>query len=578
MGLTRGRRHDRRRGRRVAVGYAAAAALAAVAATPAVPAGLLPADRILEASRAPGQVGPFLLAVPTAAPAPPAAAAPGEQPLAGEQALVGARPPQGPPDTATVRALGLSFSQARALGAHPLIFTAYRQAARTARRVDPGCGITWPLLAAIGHVESHHARSSVVLGNGDTRPHILGPQLDGSSDFAAIADTDGGSLDGDSTWDRAVGPMQFIPSTWETSGRDGNRDGVRDPNNIFDATLAAAGYLCAGDRDLSLMSDRAEAVFSYNHSWDYVTSVLSLADAYASGRTVLVPSAEVRVPPAGEPAAGSAGTGRSSNGGSDRSGDNSGDRPRPRDPAPTPTRSSARPARTPTEEPTRSTSATPTRTARPTRTSTASPTGSPSATPTESPTGSPSASPTRTHTPTKSPTGSPTPSVSPTDHPCDTPTPTPTDSVSPTPTKSSRATPSASPCVAPTNPPSASASPTEDPDPADVCVPAPPSKPERNGAQRVRAKGSTAAGADRAAQRDAAEKRGAAEKKKKERRVDARPDRDGDEAEPCTRRDGSRDGADGPTAPGAQRPAGQAADRSKTVTVKDTKGRRRRTG
>ncbi|MBA3619029.1 MAG: lytic murein transglycosylase, partial [Acidothermales bacterium] len=420
----------------MAVGYAAAAALAAVAATPAVPAGLLPADRILEASRASGQVGPFLLAVPTATPAPPGASS-GEQPSAEEeQALVGARPPQGPDDTATVRALGLSFSQARALGAHPLIFTAYRQAARTARRVDPSCGITWPLLAAIGHVESHHARSSVILGNGDTRPSILGPQLDGSSDFAAIADTDGGSLDGDSTWDRAVGPMQFIPSTWENSGRDGNRDGVRNPNNIFDATLAAAGYLCAGDRDLSLMSDRAEAVFSYNHSWDYVTSVLSLADAYASGRTVLVPSVEVRVPPAGEPAAGSAGTGRSSNGGSDRSGENSGDRPRPRDPEPTPTRSSARPTRTPTEEPTRSTTATPTRTASPTRTPTASPTASPTRTPTESPTGSPTASPTRT--PTESPTGSPTasPTGTPTESPTATPTVTPTKSPTGSPTGS----------------------------------------------------------------------------------------------------------------------------------------------
>ena len=75
--------------------------------------------------------------------------------------------------------------------------------------------------------------------DGEVRPAILGPVLDGSDGNAAITDTDRGRYDGDTRWDRAVGPMQFIPSTWASWGRDGNGDGTLDPENIFDAALAA---------------------------------------------------------------------------------------------------------------------------------------------------------------------------------------------------------------------------------------------------------------------------------------------------------------------------------------------------
>ena len=114
--------------------------------------------------------------------------------------------------------------------------------------------------------------------------------LDGGPGVAAIPDTDDGRWDADDTWDRAVGPMQFIPSSWSIHGQDGNRDGRRDPNNVVDAALASGGYLCAGDRDVDVEKERRAAVFSYNHSWDYVDLVLAWADAYAGGTPVLTGS------------------------------------------------------------------------------------------------------------------------------------------------------------------------------------------------------------------------------------------------------------------------------------------------
>ena len=64
-------------------------------------------------------------------------------------------------------------------------------------------------------------------------------------------DTDAGQYDNDTRFDRAVGPMQFIPSTWSVVGVDGDSDGTRNPQDIDDAALATAVYLCSGDDDLS---------------------------------------------------------------------------------------------------------------------------------------------------------------------------------------------------------------------------------------------------------------------------------------------------------------------------------------
>ncbi|MYR94720.1 MULTISPECIES: lytic transglycosylase domain-containing protein [unclassified Streptomyces] len=162
------------------------------------------------------------------------------------------------------------------------VLAAYRSAERSLRRSDPGCRLPWQLLAAIGKVESGQAAGGRVDGWGTTLTPILGPALDGVG-FALIRDTDNGVYDGDRTYDRAVGPMQFIPSTWVNWAKDGNGDGRKDPNNVYDAALAAGHYLCANGRDLGVRADLDRAVLSYNRSDLYLRTVLSWLAFYRSG-------------------------------------------------------------------------------------------------------------------------------------------------------------------------------------------------------------------------------------------------------------------------------------------------------
>lgn len=158
---------------------------------------------------------------------------------------------------------------------------AYAAAELTISAEDPACGLGWNTLAAIGSIESDHGRhgGAVLGGDGVSVPAIRGPALDGHG-VAAITDTDGGAWDGDAVWDRAVGPLQFIPDTWQRWGADGNGDGIADPNQIDDAALAAARYLCASGAMVSPERWRA-AVFSYNHLDAYVDDVAHVANRYA---------------------------------------------------------------------------------------------------------------------------------------------------------------------------------------------------------------------------------------------------------------------------------------------------------
>ncbi|MGH3506011.1 MAG: lytic murein transglycosylase [Nocardioidaceae bacterium] len=161
----------------------------------------------------------------------------------------------------------------------------YQHAASYVSSTDPGCQLSWGIVAAIGHVESSHGRfgGSAVLANGKTVPSIVGLPLNGAGAVAAIRDTDNGRLDGDKVWDRAVGPMQFIPSTWAGMGVDGDGDGVRDPNDFDDAALATALYLCSGYVDMTVLSSARAAIMRYNQSEEYVDLVLTIANAYDSG-------------------------------------------------------------------------------------------------------------------------------------------------------------------------------------------------------------------------------------------------------------------------------------------------------
>ncbi|MFJ2704049.1 lytic murein transglycosylase [Streptomyces sp. NPDC087428] len=177
------------------------------------------------------------------------------------------------------RAVTASWAEA---GIPATVLAAYRKAESSLRRSDPGCGLPWQLLAAIGKVESGHAGGGRIDARGTTLSPILGPVLNGAG-FANIPDTDGGAYDGDKTFDRAVGPMQFIPSTWAHWGRDGNGDGRSDPSNVYDAALAAGAYLCAGPRDLRTGADLDRAILSYNHSDTYLRTVLSWLEFYRKG-------------------------------------------------------------------------------------------------------------------------------------------------------------------------------------------------------------------------------------------------------------------------------------------------------
>ncbi|HEX5569707.1 MAG TPA: lytic murein transglycosylase [Streptomyces sp.] len=182
-----------------------------------------------------------------------------------------------PPEDGT----GLGTGPAEA-GIPATVLAAYKKAERTLGAEQPGCNLSWQLLAAIGKVESGQARGGAVDAEGTTFKPILGPALNGIG-FARITDTDGGLYDGDTQFDRAVGPMQFIPSTWASWGADGNGDGRKDPNNIYDAALAAGRYLCAGGRDLSSQGDLEQAILSYNRSREYLRTVLSWLEFYRKG-------------------------------------------------------------------------------------------------------------------------------------------------------------------------------------------------------------------------------------------------------------------------------------------------------
>jgi hypothetical protein len=188
-------------------------------------------------------------------------------------------PNPAPSPSAPTSPSGTGSSEA---GIPATVLDAYKKAEAELAGSKPGCNLPWELLAAIGKVESGQARGGNVGADGTTLAPILGPVLNGNG-FASISDTDNGAYDGDSTYDRAVGPMQFIPSTWAWAGRDGNGDGKKDPNNIYDAALAAGHYLCRNNWDMSTHSGMRSAILSYNNSTDYYNTVMSWLEYYRKG-------------------------------------------------------------------------------------------------------------------------------------------------------------------------------------------------------------------------------------------------------------------------------------------------------
>ncbi|MCS5730212.1 lytic transglycosylase domain-containing protein [Herbiconiux moechotypicola] len=161
----------------------------------------------------------------------------------------------------------------------------YAGAALVLAEQQPDCRVGWNTLAGIGWVESHHGTifGGSIQPDGRTSDLIIGVALDGQG-FQEIADTDGGAVDGDTEWDRAVGPMQFVPATWAAWATEGNGDGVPDIHNIDDASLSAAEYLCYSGRDDGGLGTEAgwrAAIAAYNESPAYLDEVLEYANRYA---------------------------------------------------------------------------------------------------------------------------------------------------------------------------------------------------------------------------------------------------------------------------------------------------------
>ncbi|GAB3193283.1 lytic transglycosylase domain-containing protein [Nesterenkonia suensis] len=164
---------------------------------------------------------------------------------------------------------------------------AYAGAALRQRIERPDCGLGWNTLAGIGQVESRHGSygGSSLGEDGTASPPIIGIALDGSEGVAAIPDTDGGELDGDDEWDRAVGPMQFIPTTWEIYAQGGSRHqaggSAPDPQNIDDAARTAAVFLCERGGEVATDDGFVAAVGAYNRSVPYINDVARWAADYA---------------------------------------------------------------------------------------------------------------------------------------------------------------------------------------------------------------------------------------------------------------------------------------------------------
>jgi membrane-bound lytic murein transglycosylase B len=166
-----------------------------------------------------------------------------------------------------------------------VVLDAYVKAARRIQTDRPGCGIQWWMIAALGRIESRHGTifGSQVRPDGRTTVRIIGIPLDGTNNTMRILDTDDGALDGDTVYDRAVGPLQFLPETWAVFRRDGNGDGTRDPHNIYDAALGTGAFLCARSGTLRLDTTEGlrRAYIAYNRSTAYVDTAISNGTTYA---------------------------------------------------------------------------------------------------------------------------------------------------------------------------------------------------------------------------------------------------------------------------------------------------------
>lgn len=283
--------------------------------------------------------------------------------------------------TGSPSAVGAVASGLAANGIPLVALNAYQSAANQEAALDPACGLGWPLLAAIGRVESDHGRfgGAVLRSDGTSTPRTIGPALDGNGHALIPATASGKLLDGDATYDHAVGAMQFIPSTWLLYRTAALGHVSPDPFNIYDAAATAARYLCAAAGSVTTPAGQQRAIAAYNHSDVYVATVLAVAAFYgAGGSAVTVPVVATTVEPGPLPSVPPVNPGPPPAITTPAAG------PTPSSPIPEPTGATATTSGSPTDSPT-APAATPTESATPTDSSTPtdppSPTASPSPTP-----------------------------------------------------------------------------------------------------------------------------------------------------------------------------------------------------
>ncbi|MET9326388.1 hypothetical protein [Tsukamurella sp. NPDC003166] len=159
------------------------------------------------------------------------------------------------------------------LGIPGAAYAAYQAAADRMALEAPACGIEWSLVAAIGRIESGHADGGNVDAAGRTLTPIEGPVLDGTLAGNAVVRDGAG-------YARALGPMQFLSTTWALFGGDNSGDGRADVDNVRDAAYGAARYLCSSASGLQSQAQQRVAVFAYNQSNSYVDNVVAWAKAY----------------------------------------------------------------------------------------------------------------------------------------------------------------------------------------------------------------------------------------------------------------------------------------------------------
>ncbi|KQZ75436.1 hypothetical protein ASD66_03510 [Nocardioides sp. Root151] len=181
-------------------------------------------------------------------------------------------------------AVGGPTSYPGSIAKAPEVAVAAYQRASAVMNAASSCQLDWLTLAAIGRVESNHSRGAQLEHRltkvGVARPAIVGHVLNGRRGLGSFADTDAGTLDRNQRWDAPVGALALMPSTWSTVAVDADGDQRRNPQDIDDAALGAAVFLCADGRKLRQPAQLRRALATYHRAPRFVSTVLALQKRY----------------------------------------------------------------------------------------------------------------------------------------------------------------------------------------------------------------------------------------------------------------------------------------------------------